>query len=285
MSNIIEFVNELTPANLAATGVAPLDGEMLLAVPLQFPVGAMPKIQVCNITISDRIANIFNGFPWRSWNNTKVRVWTNKAGSQQEIILPTGLYSDVTQIADAINSAITRSTDFYIEPALPALTIEANVITDKIVLSIDSRRLNSVQGHLEMTIDISKASSGTDMGITLGFSEGACVMTSFPLFKSSWTSDLIPKLDTQGIECDVHSSLISTRRRNNTFVRSLAIIAFAGKSSTSPSVWPSGGVISPSIVYEGSKQVVSCNFSIRTMDGYPMLFLSGGIHIVIAFNY
>jgi hypothetical protein len=278
MANIIEYRRILQASDLNANGVSPLDGEIVLGLPLVIPAGTNPKIQVSSISISDRIPNIFNGNPYVKWDNTKCRVATN---DEAHIInLPLGLYSDVTQIADAINNALYTQTTMVADPAYPIVSIVANPVTDKIIISIDGTAVKLP--HVGFTLDISKTTGNTDLGVMLGFSEPNCVMFNVGV-KRSWASDIPARVDVQGTECDVQSSLISLRRRNNDLVKSLAIVSFAGKTTASPNVWPTSGIISPIIVYEGPKYISSASFSVKTSSGNTLLFMSGEVRIVVVF--
>lgn len=284
MSNIVEFFHQLDDSQMSVNGVAPLDGDMTMNTPLQLPQTSNPKLQVCAITISDRIPNVFNAYPYYEFNNTIVRVWTSSTvATPQDIVLPRGLYNTVTEIQDALNSAINQ-LGWYLIPAQPALTITANPVTDQVTVKIDSTRL--VPGtHNWMALDLRKTSTGTDMATTLGFSQGTALMQSLPLLATYFYSNQEVKMDTQGTTCDLQCSLISMRRRNDDFVRTLAIIPFAGKSTISDNVWPPAGQISPMLVYEGSKTIKYLKVEVKTMQGVPMLFMSGGVHVIISFSY
>ena len=282
MSNIVEFYSRITA--VSANGVAMLDGDMTLNTPLQLPQNSTPKLQVCAITISDRIPNIFNAYPFYDFNNTIARVWTSSTvATPQDIVLPRGLYNTTDELADALNSAIT-SLGWYLIPAQPALSITANAVTDVVTVTIDSTKL--VPGtHTWMALDLRKTSTGTDLATTLGFSQGTALMQSLPLLSTHWHSNQEVKMDTQGTTCDLQCSLISMRRRNSDFVRTLAIIPFAGKSTISDNIWPPAGQVSPLLVYEGSKTIKYLKVEVKTMQGAPMLFMSGGLHVIISFAY
>ena len=141
-----------------------------------------------------------------------------------------------------------------------------------------------------MSIDLSKATTGTDLATTLGFSQANSILNAgvgYPGFNpiGVFVSDIEVRFDAQGTKCVFESSLITSRRVNNAFRRVLAIVPFAGKTSASDNVWPSGGLISPAMVYEGSRSVQSLDIQIKTSDGRPMLFMSGGVDVVIGFIY
>jgi hypothetical protein len=92
-------------------------------------------------------------------------------------------------------------------------------------------------------------------------------------------------MDAQGVICDVGSSLLPSRRRNNEMVRTLAVVPFAGKTTISDIIWPNGGQLSPEVIYQGIRTIQTISFYFRTGDGRPMLFLYGGVHIVIALTF
>jgi hypothetical protein len=284
MANILEFRKDISDQDLGVTGVAPLDGEQILAKPLELPLNSKPKMQVCAITLSDRIPNIFNAAPYYNWNNTRLAVHTNVVGSLFYINLTRGRYAATDQIAAAINQAIVDShPTWYTNPLQPALAIDANPVINAVIVTIDSTKMAAP--HTTLTLDLSKATSGTDLATTLGFSQATSVMTSAPGVISRWTSDQIVRMDTQGTTCDVQCSLISSRRRNGTWVKTLALIPFAGKTTISDNVWPTAGQISPIMIYDGGRVVGQVNIEIKTMTGNPMLFMDGAIHMVLSFVY
>lgn len=282
MSNCLEFRKEIQQSDLV-NGVAALDGSTNFANPLQLPMQGLAKMQVCSIQISDRIPNVFNAMPHYAFDNTIVRMWTNApAPGPLDIHLPRGLYSSVDQIADAINSAVVASGRGWYTLADPALKIEANPITDVVIITLDTTKL--MPPHFQLTLDLRKSSTGTDMATTLGFSQPAALIQALAGSVQA-VSDQQVQLDTQGTTCDIWCSLITQRRRNKSMVRTLALIPFAGKSSVSDSVWPAAGQISPVLVYEGSKTIMYMDIEVKTMAGLPMLFMGGAIHVVINFHY
>lgn len=284
MSNIVEFRKDISDVDLTSTGVAPLNGEQVFAKPVELPMNGAARMQVCAITLSDSIPNIFNAAPYYNWNNTRLAVHTNVAGSTFFIQLTRGRYATVDQVAAAINQAIidTHPT-WYVNPLQPALAMDANVIINSVIISIDSTKMAAP--HTTLTLDLSKATTGTDLATTLGFSQATSVMTSAPGVTSRWTSDQIVRMDTQGTTCDVQCSLISSRRRNGTWVKTLALIPFAGKQTISDNVWPPAGQVSPIMIYDGGRVIPQINIEIKTMSGWPMLFMDGAIHVVLSFLY
>lgn len=294
MANIIEFRKSLTQADMSPGGVAPLDGSTNFAIPLQLPVGAQPKLQVCAITISDRIPNIFDANPYYNFNNTllKAQIRDNLGNvivNPPPIQLPRGLYSTVDEIADAINAAIV-ALGWYANATLPAFVMTANVITDVVTVTMLPYKLipawSPPLNNYILHLDLLKTTTGTDLAETLGFGIANSVWeTSAAGAINTYNSNLEVKLDSQGTACDIQSSLITLRRRNDTQVRTLAIVPFAGKNTLSDNVWPSSGQISPVLVYEGSKTIIYASFNVRTMNNRTMLFMSGAMHIVISFIY
>jgi len=159
----------------------------------------------------------------------------------------------------------------------------ANAVTDTVLITIDTTKLAAP--HTSLTLDFRKTSTGTDLATTLGFSQGSALLVGPPGVVTVFASNQEVKMDTQGTTCDLQCSLISMRRRNNDFVRTLAIIPFAGKSTISDNVWPPAGQISPMLVYEGSKSIKYLKVEVKTMDGRPMLFMSGAVHVIMSFSY
>jgi hypothetical protein len=283
MSNLVEFYKVLQPEEISAYGVATLDGATNIAPPLQLPPTGSIKMQATAITISDRIPNFFNAAPYYSFDNTIIRVSTNTQ-APYDIVLTRGLYSDVTQVAAAINAAITDNLMWWQTPSNPGLTMSANSIIDSITITIDSTKLNPAYGN-SFRLDMRNTSTGTAIAYTLGFSETSANLVGLAGGVSIFNSDQQVHMDTQGVECDIQCSLIAMRRRNDTQVRTLAMVPFAGKNSASDNVWPSAGQISPQMVYEGSKQIKYMSVEVKTASGKPMLFMGGGLRIIISFQY
>lgn len=283
MSNIVEFRKVLSASDLT-NGIAVLDGETAVNPVMQLPNNNQSKMQVCAITISDRIPNVYNAYPLYDFDNTTLIVsFWNGAWNDITVALPRGLYPNTDSIQAAIGSAL-KTYWIGLDPANTGIIIETNTVTDQIIITLDDSKLNPLLLFTKFRVDMSRNVAKTDMGSTLGFSDA-----SFPLDSSIvspvFTCDLIPKMDTQGTTCDVQCSLVSLRRRNNEQVRTLALVPFAGKNTLSDNIWPSSGLVSPVMVYEGTKSVSYMRINIRTLEGRPMLFMGGSVHVVVSFIY
>jgi len=293
MANIIEVRKTID-------SFGTLDKSVTFSSPLQLPQYGTLKMQVCSVTLSDRIPNIFNASPYYSFNNATLLVATN-IEPWQRINLQTGLYQTADTIAAAINNAMgllpvtAGGTGWWINNADPGVTFSPNSIIDKMVANLDASKLKPAAGnrfYIDLTLNgvirpVINEKAGTSLGWTLGYSDANAVWSSnvSPSPTSLWTSDMQVHMDVQGTSCDIHCSLVSTRRRNDTFVQTIALIPFAGKNTISDNVWPSGGQISPVLVYDGLRNIPSVVIEPRTLDNKPMLFMSGTIHIIISFIY
>jgi hypothetical protein len=271
MANIIEIYNEITSFGL-------LDTSITMSSPLALPQNGVIKMQVCSLTLSDRIPNVFNANPYYQFNNTLLRVRSNLQG-WQTLQLPVGLYPDPNSIGIGIANAIGQ-LGWWLNNANPGFSISVNTITDRVTVYIDSGKLGPIAGD-ELSVDLRKVSTGTDLATTLGFSQPNALFFDTGL----WFSDSMVKLDTQGTTCDVQSSLVTSRRRNNKFIKTLANVVFAGKTTVSDNVWPLGGQITPILMYDGNRTITGVNLEMRTMEGRPMFFMSGAVHIVVSFIF
>jgi len=282
MSNIIEFRSELDP-DTTPHGVGLLDGSTNLDPLLQLPPNGISKMQVNAISISDRIPNFFNASPYYSFDNTIFRISTNTAGPY-DVVIPRGLYNTVDQVAAAINNAININLHWWNVSTDPGLIFVANTISDRVIIDIDSTKLNPLYGN-SFRLDMRKSTCGTDVAQTLGFSQSTAYLVGVAGNTTTFTSNQYVRMDTQGTTCDIQSSLISQRKRNDKQVRTLALVPFAGKNTTSDNVWPSSGQISPILVYEGSRTIKYLTMEVKTLNGVPMLFMGGALHVVISFIY
>lgn len=277
MSNQIQVTH-----NIESFGV--LDFTTKFASPLVLPGNNSSQnlyLQVNSITISDRIPNIFDARPYYDFNNTLLRIGTDTV-PYQTVQLNAGLYYTADLIGDAINAAI-NTLGWWINPSDPGFVVGSNSIIDKVYILFKTGKLNPAFGT-RLKVDLRKSTSDTDLATTLGFSQGVAELQGNPLTNVSYTSDIVVKIDTQGSSCDIHSSLTADTRRNNTFSQSLAVVPFAGKTTLSDNVWPSGGQISPSIVYSSDRVLKDITIKVKTMDGLPMLFMNGRIFISISFS-
>jgi hypothetical protein len=288
MSNILEYAGKIDVTTLGPTGVAPLDGVVTFIAPMLLPQRKVPKMRVCSVTISDRIPNVYDARPYYDFNNTLLQVYTNNPGSLTTIQLERGLYLEASDIADAINATINSliGGSWWTNPLDPGITIAANPVINRIIITLDSTKLKAP--HTGVFLDLRKATTGTDLATTLGFSQaialiGAGVLPLNPI--ESVASDQNVLVDAQGTECIIQSSLIAARRKNADFSRTLAIIPFAGKRTASDNVWPSGGLVSPEMVYEGTRTISAFDIQVKTDEGRPMLFMSGKLNVVVAFEY
>jgi hypothetical protein len=281
MSNIIEFRYELNP-DVTAHGVGTLDGATTIEPQLQLPMSGFVKMQVNAITISDRIPNFFNAAPFYEFDNTIFRVEVPTHG-MFDVVIPRGLYNTVDQVAAAINDAINTNLGWWTNPLDPGLTFIANTISDKVIIAIDSTKL--MWAGAIFILDMRKTTTGTSAALTLGFTEASALLTGVAGTTVEFVSNQYVRMDTQGTTCDIQSNLISQRKRNSTQVRTLALVPFAGKNTTSDNIWPSAGQISPILVYEGGRSIKYWNIEVKTLNGLPMLFMGGAIHVVVSFIY
>lgn len=280
MSNIIELYGALTPATLGPHGVAPLDTGANMASVLQIPSGPQPKMQVDWITLNAFLPNVFNADPYFRFNNTLLRAFTNLPGTI-DILLPTGRYTQVSDFADAINSAIIAHTGWYLNPANPAVSMSLNPVTGLNTVTIDTSRLAA--GLVNLTLDIRRTTTGTDLADTLGFSQGTAFLSAVgPLGPHYFYGNQATELNSQGTLCDLQSTVVSTRRRNNTLVKTLAVFYMHPNGDT---VWPDGGQVSPMVVYEGSKSISFVKMELKAITGNPLLFMSGSVNMAVSFTY
>lgn len=276
MSNQIQLTNVIE-------SFGPLDFDTKFVRPVNLPNANTSRnlyMQVNSVTISDRIPNVFDANPYYQFNNTRLRVKTN-IEPWTTITLSPGLYYTADLIGDAINAAI-NSLGWWLSSTDPGLTFGSNSITDQVYILFRTGKLNPIHGT-SLTLDLSRAGTDTDLAVTLGFSEATAEMAGSPLLNVSYTSNQVVKMDTQGSSCDIHSTLSSDTRRNDTLSSTLAVVPFAGKTTLSDNVWPAGGQISPTIVYTGNRSLTNVSINIKTMDNKPMLFMSGRVFISISF--
>lgn len=272
MANIIEVRNTVHAFGL-------LDTQTFMSSPLQLPINNAPiKMQVCSLTLSDRIPNVFDANPTYQFNNRLLRAQTN-IHPWVTISIPTGLYPDAASIGTAISAAL-GTLGWWTNDLDPGVVLETNTITDVVTVNIISTKLAPAHGNV-LSLDFRKVSSGTDLATTLGFSQAAALMSGTGKYHSN--QEVI--LDTQGSTCDVQCSLVTSRRRNDTFVKTIALVTYAGKTTQSDNIWPLGGQISPIMVYDGSRNIKGVEVLLKTLDGRPMFFMSGSIHLVVSFIY
>lgn len=272
MANIIEVRNSITTLGV-------LDTHIGMSSPLQLPINNAPvKMQVCSLTLSDRIPNIFDAAPFYQFNNTRLTAWTDLTPAVV-IALPAGLYPDAEAIGIGIDAALAV-LGWWTNPLDPGVRLETNPITDTVTVEIISSKLVPAIGAV-LTLDFRKTSTGTDLATTLGFSQAAALMAG----TGKYFSNQHVQLDTQGTTCDVQCSLVTSRRRNDVFVKTIALVTYAGKATQSDNVWPSSGQISPIMVYDGGRNIKSVELLLKTLEGRPMLFMSGAVHLVVSFVY
>jgi len=271
MANILEFTNEIQSIGL-------LDKEITLSSPFKLPLSRDIDLQVQSIQISDRVPNVFNGKPYGvNFDNTHVRISTNIHASQ-DIQLDAGLYLTADIITAAINAAINDSLHWWLNEDDPGLTVVSNDVIDKVTIEIDSTKLDPVHGN-QFLFDIRQATTNSDMRLTLGFIEA----NSYMIVDGLYTSDFLPKLDTQGTYCNVRASFMPLRKVGTEVQRTVANVSFAGKLNPSDNLWPMLGVLSPKIVYDGDREISSYTVSVKTDKGLPMIFLNGLLYFSIAF--
>lgn len=275
--NLIEAVKELDTVDFKhGTGVAPLDFTINMETPMDLPAGQSIKLQVLSVSVSNLIPNIYNGAPYVEWNNTVVKVVFMPANVGVTVILPRGIYWTAEAIGAAINSALRDnpiSSVFLVDNPNPVRLI-TNTVTMQIGLTIDTMGLPPGVSMTLYLID--------DLATTLGFAETTFQSTPGP-GEITYVSTLLPQLDVQGVEIDVQATCVAPRRRNGGTARTLCIIPFANNTGTSDIQWPGSAGISPVMYYDGPRMLRSVTLTIKTKRGDVMLFMGGGIHVVIGF--
>lgn len=258
-----------------------MDFSVSLSDALQLPGSGRKVFQVVQLELSDRIANIYDGKPYYNWDNRKFAVSTNLV-PPVAFILRRGLYGMVEDIAAAINDDINTSLGWWLDPTKPGLAMTACTQTDTVIVTIDPTKLNPIYGTT-FNLDFRRSTTGTDIAETLGFSQATALLTASGLLPIKYFSNEEVQLDTQGTKALICSTLVDGRRTNNTKSRILAVVDFAGKNTISDNVWPNGGVISPVMLF-GSETIRDYRIWVTTYNGYPMLFMNGGISGSIIFG-
>jgi hypothetical protein len=244
--------------------------------PLRLPGGEV-RIKIAQVKISDRIPNVFDSrVVGVNFFNTVFRVGTDLHG-WINVVLPTGLYLDAEMIGAAMNNAI-NTLGWWANVADPGITLVTNSIIDRIVLTVNSTKLNPIHGT-QLWVDFTELNlGGSRMWYTLGFTD-----TSRFTVDGVYTSPNVPMLDTQGTSCIVCCSIMPPRTVNDIFVPYVADVSFAGKLTPSENIWPSGNVANDDIVYQGPRTIMQATFYVLTEDGKPMLFMGGRLTIEFIF--
>lgn len=251
-----------------------------LTSPIILPTKSLRKelyIRATQIEISDRIPNVFNGNAYGvSFDNTKLRVGTNTE-AYVTVELPMGLYLEASMLNAAINSAI-NNLGWWTNPADPGFTIVGNSVTNKFIITIDSSKLNPLFGA-QFKIDFQYTSTLSSFYQLIGFNS-----TSELIADGTYESPVTPIMETQGTACIVELDLVQSRKFGLAERRVLAQVSFAGKESTSNSIWPQGGQLSPSLIYTGPRQITQYTIQVRTRAGALMVFMEGILSADIVFE-
>jgi hypothetical protein len=272
MTNTIKLYQHLTSAGV-------FDRVVNFHSPVQLPKDVTVKLRVSRVQVSDRIPNVYDGRAFgQAFDNTTVSVSTNVHAVPVTIKLEMGLYMYAATIEAALNAAI-NTLGWWQNPADPGLLIALNPVIDKFVLTIDSTKLAPAHGN-QFKLSLQQSLNNSMMWRTLGFTP----TTSFTV-DGDYTSNVEPEMDTQGTACVVCCSIMPTRLVNEIYQPFVASIDFAGKTTTSDSVWPSGNVGNDEIVYSGSRTITQANFYVLTDEGAPMIFMNGRLSIELLFYW
>ena len=254
------------------------DKTVAFRTPMQLPVSNQIKIKVNRVQISDRIPNIFNGYPFSlPFDNTRLRIGTD-VHPYSVVQLENGLYFNAIVLQAAINKVI-EGLGWWTDPTDPGLTIHENTIINKLVITIDSTKLVAAHGT-QFMLDLRKSTTGSDLAYTLGFPD----TTEFTA-DGQYNSTLVPQMDTQGTACIVCCSIMPQRMINESVLPYVAEVDFAGKTTTSDNVWPSGNVGSDMMVYAGPRTITQAHFYVLTTENKPMIFLYGQLSIELLFYW
>jgi hypothetical protein len=272
MANSFTFYTERMTLGL-------LDSSQQLTPPLELPKEAAHRpllIQCTQVQISDRIPNVFNGYPFGyPLDNTTLRVGTD-VHAYVTIALTPGLYLDADMLEAAINAAI-NSMGWWTNPADPGFTLTANSVIDRFIINIDSTKLAVAHGT-QFKIDFTKAVNNSDFYYLIGFTP-----TTELIADGLYTSPNLPIMESQGTACIIELDLMPVRKFGNADRRVLAEVSFAGKTSPSDSIWPQGGQISPELVYNGNRTIKSYSVRVRTRNDQPMIFMGGILTFTVVF--
>jgi hypothetical protein len=244
--------------------------------PLRLPASEV-RIKIAQVKITDRIPNVFDSRVFGvNFFNTTMRIGTDLHG-WSIVRFPTGLYLDAEMIGAALNNVI-NSLGWWTNIASPGITFSTNSIIDRIVITIDSTKLNPLHGT-QIWLEFTEALlGGSKLWYTLGYTD----TTRFTV-DGVYTSPSVPMLDTQGTSCIVCCSIMPPRIVNDIFVPYVADVSFAGKLTPSENVWPPGNVANDDIVYQGPRTILQATFYVLTEEGRPMFFMGGRLTIEFLF--
>jgi len=251
---ILTFQNEIQ-------SFGKLDNRVIMSPIIQLDTKRSYYIRGISAQLSSRIPNVYKATDY-VFDNSTVRVKRNVADAWTTVQLTYGIY-DPQQIGAAIVSAVSS---WFTNSADPSLVISTNSVIDKTIITIVTGKLKA--GGTQFCLDLSQS----DMYSTLGFSATKTFITN-----GVFSSDVTPKLDTQGLNCRIVCDLCPSRNINGRISKCLIDVPliYAAESVTE-FLYPSFGSSNlPIIAYQGSHNVNGFVINFQTVYGLPMMFMSG----------
>lgn len=241
-----------------STNVAPMDTKIVLQDALRLNSQKRTYIKPISAQISTRIPNIFS---YGAFNNTIIRVKRNVADAWTVITLTPGVYLTVSEIGAAVTAA---TSTWHTNPASPAIRIDANTVTDKVFIILDSSKLAA--GGTQACIDLSQS----QIAFTLGFPAA----TSY-IADGTYTSSQVVRMDTQGTKVDIVCSLTTSRVINGVTKKILFSVPMVAMTGYTEYLYPQLGEPTPLIQYQGNTFLSNYDINFQTTFGTTMVFLGG----------
>jgi len=242
------------------TGVAPLDGNVVLSDSLNLNPSKRLMIKPTSCQMSTRIPNIYS---YGTFNNRVLRVKRNIIDAWHTITLDPGVYLTVDQIEAAITSVLAHMGWLFV-PTQSAIQIQANTVTDQVYIDLDSTKLSL--GGTQICLDLSQS----DIATTLGFPVATTLIAD-----GRYSSSKTVKMDSQGTFCDVVCSLSNARVINGQTKKILFSVPLTTMTGLTEYIYPTLGSPTPNIQYTGSHYIGNFAIEFKTYENIPMVWLPG----------
>lgn len=263
-----------------------LDGTINFDGNIRLDPNAATYARVMSATLTKQIPNIY---AYGGFNNTKLQVTNDEWQNVHEINLPNGNYT-LYELQLAVNETIRDSawgSGWFTSFNDPGILIEANTATGRVVTVLDNTKTTAGTGRLGIWYEGSTTTTGT-LYETLGYIPASTSkITNSTGGRIAVQAPAPPKLDTQGTQVDIVTSLnpeFSYVNERNTNVL-LSIPLTVEETNADEYVYPIAGFISPFIRIKNSGNVTGWNVKYQTQTGRQMVFLYGTASLTVQLTH
>ena len=257
------------------TTIGTLSGTYNFDQNLTLPPNTRIFAKVVRAHVTKQIPNFYN---YGDTNNSTIGISIDAGATWIPVIIPDGKY-DAREVTAALND-VANQNSWFTTPTDPGIFIELNTATGLFYTTLDNSKVDPVgfpipPNGLGIRFDLSTAHN------QFGYA-GAQVFVNTTAGSVDYSADTAPKMDTQGLVCDVITNLqpmISyTNSKNTNVICSIPLTAGADPNIHE---YPIAGGYTPRLRINNGGTLTGINAIFVTETGKELLVLYGDVNIEI----